>query len=104
MLNSPSLRDTGQVEAFEYEGIFWPADQPCLRVAGRISYEPTEGARLKLIGAFDEPQIAFNVSGPVRRILGLAGARDVTLDGCFQENANFDSPACSARASTFLWS
>lgn len=79
------------MEAFEYEGIFWPAEKPSLRVAGRLSYQPTEGARLRLIGSFDEPQVAFNVSGPARRINGGAGGHDLTLDGCFQENANFDT-------------
>lgn len=78
------------MDAFEYAGIFWPADEPSLRVAGHISYQPTGGARLKLIGSFDEPSIAFNGSGRVRRINGIAGAHEMTLNGCIQENANFD--------------
>jgi hypothetical protein len=76
------------VEGFEYEGIFWPADQPEQRLAGRLSYKPTEGAVLDLFGSFDEPDIALNVSGPTRRINGVAGAKSVTLDGCIPQSTN----------------
>jgi hypothetical protein len=80
------------VDSFEYEGVFWPADYPEQQVAGRLSYQPTEGATLNLIGSFDEPDVAFRVSGPVRRINGTAGAKTVTLDGCMPVSASLQGP------------
>jgi ApeA N-terminal domain 1 len=80
------------VDSFEYEGIFWPADQPEQQVAGRLSYKPTEGASLNLIGSFDEPSVALNVTGPIRRINGVAGAKDLTLEGCIPNHTNVQEP------------
>lgn len=35
------------MDEFEYEGVFWLADEP-IRQAGRLTYKPTEGASLAL--------------------------------------------------------
>jgi ApeA N-terminal domain 1 len=80
------------VDSFDYEGIFWPAGHPDQRVAGRLSYKPTEGSSLDLIGSFDDPVTAFNSSSPVRRIHGVAGAKDLTLDGCIRQTTSLQGP------------
>jgi hypothetical protein len=80
------------VDSFEYDGIFWPADTPDQKVAGRLSYKPTEGASLDLIGSFDDPIVALNVTGQARRINGVAGAKELTLDGCVPQSANIQGP------------
>ncbi len=35
------------MEPFEYEGVFWTADEPDRRLAGRLSFTATEGATLE---------------------------------------------------------
>jgi ApeA N-terminal domain 1 len=80
------------VDSFEYDGIFWPADNPAQKVAGRLSYNPAEGAVLDLIGSFDEPIVAMSVDGPLRRINGIAGAKELTLDGAIPRGARLDGP------------
>jgi hypothetical protein len=84
------------MERFEYEGFFWPADEPDKKIAGRLSYNPTEGASLNLFGAFDEPMVALNVTGSSRRILGVAGSKDLTLDGCLPRGTNVEGSQGSA--------
>jgi ApeA N-terminal domain 1/Apea-like HEPN len=80
------------MESFEYEGIFWAVDQPERRLAGRLTYKPTEGASLDLFGAFDPPDLAMNVTGPARRVIGIAGAKDLTLDGCIPRSSSIQGP------------
>src|ERR1700733_3371413 len=78
------------MDQFEYDGVFWSSEKPDQRVAGRIIYKPAEGAILDLIGSFDEPDVATGVDGPIRRINGVAGAKELTLDGCIPRGARFE--------------
>jgi hypothetical protein len=83
------------VDGFEYEGVFWLADEPTRQAVGRLTYRPTEGASLDLIGSLDEEAQALqtmNVVGPGRRIVGAAGGKEVTLDDCTIRNTQIQSP------------
>lgn len=83
------------MDGFEYEGVFWLADEPSRQAVGRLTYKPTEGASLDLLGSLDEEVQALqtmNVVGPGRRIVGAAGGKEVTLDGCVIRNTHIQSP------------
>jgi hypothetical protein len=83
------------MDGFEYEGVFWLADEPSRRAVGRLTYKPTEGASLDLLGSLDEEVQALqtmNVVGAGRRIVGAAGGKEVTLDGCVIRNTQIQSP------------
>src|SRR6202044_2526603 len=47
---------------------------------------------LDLFGAFDPPDLAMNVTGPARRVIGIAGAKDLTLDGCIPRSSSIQGP------------
>src|SRR5260370_29860496 len=84
------------VDGFEYEGVFWLADEPSRQAVGRLTYKPTEGASLDLLGSLDEEVQALqtmNVIGPGRRIVGAAGGKEVTLESCVIPHTNIQSPA-----------
>jgi ApeA N-terminal domain 1 len=83
------------MDGFEYEGVFWLAGELSRRAVGRLTYKPTEGTSLDLIGSLDEEVQALqtmNVVGAGRRIVGAAGGKEVTLDGCVIRNTQIQSP------------
>ena len=43
-----------QVERLGVDGLFWLVDKPGDKVAGRLRFDPVEGARLGLIGKFKD--------------------------------------------------
>src|SRR5947209_2297071 len=63
------------------KGIFWPVDRPQDRQAGILSFEPVDGGNLELIGSFTDVQDAFKGEVEGMRILGIVGAKHVTLEG-----------------------
>ena len=81
------------MEPFEYEGIFWTADKPDRRLAGRLSYTATEGATLRLVGSFfADIQAAFqNIGTTEIRINGAAGGKILTLERCLLRNTTLQS-------------
>lgn len=68
------------VESLDVDGLFWLVDKPDDRVAGRLRFDPAEGARLALIGKFKD----FVPSGrnPPVRMNAVAGGRSFTLENC----------------------
>lgn len=83
------------MDGFEYEGVFWLTDKPNRQAVGRLTYEPTQGGSLDLLGSLDEDLQALqamNDVGASRRIVGAAGGKDVTLDGCIIRNTSIQSP------------
>ena len=80
------------MEPIDLEGVFWQADKPDHQVAGRLAYKPMEGSVLSLLGSFDDLTEAFSYGHQVaaRRIVGLAGGKQVTLDGCIVQNVRYD--------------
>ena len=84
-------------------GSFWHAARPDKRVPGRLTFDPSEGGRLELYGAFRDPeeviakartqqegQVSVGLSGllglnsPPIRILGDTADGPVTLDRCLE--------------------
>ena len=65
------------MEPLDVDGLFWLVDKPDDKVAGRLRFDPTEGARLGLIGKFKD----FVPTGdnPPVRINAIAGGRFFTL-------------------------
>ena len=63
---------------------FWLPDKADDDVAGTVEFSGTSGL-LRLIGAFGggTPMAGFEADGPIR-IVGVAGKKLLTLDGCFQ--------------------
>ena len=68
------------MEPLDVDGLFWLVDKPDDKVAGRLRFDPTEGARLGLIGKFKD----FVPSGrnPPVRMNAIAGGRFFTLENC----------------------
>lgn len=81
------------MEPFEYEGVFWTADEPDRRLAGRLSFTATEGATLRLVGSFNpDLQAAFQDAGTTEiRINGAAGGKILTLERCLLRNTTLQS-------------
>ena len=65
------------MERLDVNGLFWLVDKPDDKVAGRLRFDPTEGARLDLIGKFKD----FVPSGhnPPVSMNAIAGGRLLTL-------------------------
>jgi hypothetical protein len=81
------------MEPFEYEGVFWAADEPGRRLAGRLSYSATEGATLRLVGSFfSDLQAALQSIGTMEiRINGAAGGKILTLERCLLRDTTLQS-------------
>ena len=68
------------MEPLDVDGLFWLVDKPDDKVAGRLEFDPSEGARLGLIGKFKD----FVPSGrnPSVRMNAIAGGRYFALEEC----------------------
>ena len=68
------------LEPLDVDGLFWLVDKPDDKVAGRLRFDPAEGARLRLIGKFKD----FVPSGrnPAVRMNAIAGGRYFALENC----------------------
>ena len=72
----------------DVDGLFWLVNEPNDKVAGRLRFDPVEGARLGLIGKFRD----FIPSGrnPPVHINALAGGRLLTLLNCHFEQVKVE--------------
>lgn len=68
------------MEQLDIDGLFWLVDKPDDKVAGRLRFDPAEGASLGLIGKFKD----FVPSGrnPPVRMNAIAGGRLFALENC----------------------
>lgn len=78
-------------ESAEWVGLWWLPDDPAERVPGVLRYEPGDGLKLSLIGAFEDRILSSPSPGVVavhegRRVWdvihGAAERREITLLGC----------------------
>ena len=78
------------MESLDVDGLFWLVDKPDDKVAGRLRFDPAEGARLALIGKFKD----FVPSGrnPPVRMNTVAGGRSFTLENCHFAGLNVEYP------------
>jgi hypothetical protein len=83
------------VDSFDDEGVFWLPGNHNQQVAGRLKFDPVEGATLSLIGGFGDLPQQFNDQARMIRIHGVAGKRYLTLDHCFNTNTTFEMPGTS---------
>lgn len=81
------------MEGFEHEGIFWDCKNPDLKLVGRVSFDPLEGAALKIVGTFSNIADAVKPGPPdAKRIHGVADRTLMTLLGCQSVSTSFESP------------
>ena len=69
---------------FDVEGHFWRPDKPDQKMAGRLRFDPTDGAILSII----EPSLSLDsldvrLDGDAVRLLGIAGSQVLTLEQCY---------------------
>ena len=76
------------MERFDVDGLFWLVDKPDDKVAGRLRFDPTEGAKLGLIGKFKD--FVPSGSNPPVRINAVAGGRFLTLEDCHFERVRVE--------------
>lgn len=79
------------MEPIEYEGLWWLPEKPGDQVCGTLTYDPQDGAVLKLIGLF-EAEGVFDASLRPEIILGIVNRNLVTLYKCIQTEAGFNMP------------
>jgi hypothetical protein len=79
------------MKPFEGEGVFWLPHDDEYQLAGKVTFDPIEGATLSLFGAFDGLN-KQNVEYPTMRIHGVAGKRYLTLDKCFLADTAHEVP------------
>ena len=96
------------METLDLEGMFWLPVNPGRKVAGRLTFNDTDGPELRLIGSFHDPnEVLAGRSGPVinvplgelfgsnidaSRIFGETTQGFVTLDGCWRKSGTFRWP------------
>ncbi len=81
-------------KSLQLDGQFWLPDDPDTKVTGIVTFSPSEGAALSLIGSFTDFMDMLNrrPSPDYRRIVGetiLGDFRFVTLDDC---HLTFENP------------
>jgi ApeA N-terminal domain 1/Apea-like HEPN len=80
------------MEPFEHEGVFWRPGEETVQVAGRLTFDPVEGATLSLLGGFGDIRDQFTQQSKIIRIHGVAGKRYLTLGDCFKTNTEIEMP------------
>ena len=76
------------MEQLDIDGLFWLVDKPEDKVAGRLTFNPVDGAVLNLVGTFK----GFVPSGsnPPVHMNAIAGGRQLTLDNCHFEQVKLE--------------
>ncbi|MFE5770900.1 HEPN domain-containing protein [Streptomyces sp. NPDC056485] len=82
------------VDSFESDGLFWLPEDKENQIAGRISFDPSKGARLSLIGSFSEFNFEEELDSRLSRgvIHGVAGKKFLTLIDCRLSSRKTESP------------
>ena len=80
------------MEELNLEGVFWLDSKPDDQVAGRLTFDSTNGACLDLIGSLHNLEESLGQSVPPARILGVAGGKSLTLVDCYRTNTSMGFP------------
>ena len=80
------------MEELNVEGLFWLAGQAGANVAGRLTFDFTNGAHLDLLGSLNELDGLFDESERPVRIHGVAGGRKLTLVDCARTGESIQIP------------
>ena len=97
--------------ALDAIGSFWPAANPEKRLPGRLTFDPREGGRLEVVGAFHDPKEVIakaraeadgsvslglfellGLDSPAIRIIGDTTDGPVTLDQCLGTQDTYHVP------------
>ena len=103
--------------ALDAVGSFWPAAHPKKRLPGRLTFDPRDGGRLEVVGAFHDPKDVIakaraeageavsvglsellGLDSPAIRIIGDTADGPVTLDQCLGELGTYHVPLVLAGA------
>ena len=83
------------MEHLDIEGLFWLPHSPDSQIAGRLTFSPSAGGELQLIGSLSGESDPFS-SGQsdfrCDRILGVAGQRLLTLHDCLRDGWTVEFP------------
>ena len=80
------------MKSLDVEGLFWLTTEPQNEVAGRLTFDTTNGAELKLIGSLHEHSEFGDLRAPPVRIQGVAGTKSLTLDECLRTRRTIEHP------------
>ena len=80
------------MKSLDVEGLFWLTTEPQNEVAGRLTFDATNGAQLSLIGAFHELSEFGDLPAEPVRIQGVAGKKSLTLDECLRTRRTIEHP------------
>jgi ApeA N-terminal domain 1 len=80
------------MESFDDEGAFWLPGKDGNQIAGRLTFDPADGATLKLMGGFGDLMQQLNPAPRLPRLHGVAGRRFLTLDGCMLSDSTTEMP------------
>ncbi len=69
------------MERLDVDGLFWLVDKPDDKVAGRLKFNPIEGANVGLIGKFKD--FVPRGRNPPVRMNAIAGGRLLALEDCY---------------------
>ena len=102
---------TSRPTALDAVGSFWPADRPDRRLPGRLTLNPSDGGRLKVVGSFhDQNEVIaktprdpngvvsvglatlLGLDGPPIQIFGDTAEGGVTLNQCLGELGTYHVP------------
>lgn len=79
------------MERLDVDGLFWLVDKPDDKVAGRLKFDPVEGAKLGLIGKFKD--FIPTGSNPPVRMNAIAGGGLFALENCHFERVRVEYAA-----------
>src|SRR5438445_5242515 len=93
------------IDKFEYAGVWYLPDKPDLQLCGTLRFTPEDGAVLKLIGSFRDPQAnLFDIKSVPEPeiILGVAtDGTEITLHESYETQFRLglphSVPSCSFR-------
>src|SRR5581483_2062163 len=89
---TPASSRGRQMEAFEWEGVFWRPSLPERTVVGQLAYKPADGTVLKVFGSLVNVDETLAPEVEPIRIVGVAGGRELTLHGCYHSQTNIQMP------------
>lgn len=76
------------MEQLDIDGLFWLVEKPEDKVAGRLTFNPVDGASLSLVGTFED--FIPSGSNPPVHMNAIAGGRQLTLDSCHFEQVKVE--------------
>jgi len=80
------------MEEFEYKGIWWLPDNPEKQISGTLTFTPSEGAVLDLIGSFEDIKDMNKMLEPEIILGTTSNGKNITLHKCFETKSSVSLP------------